>query len=224
MYVPHALDVDGQIVTLFDPIWHRVLDEEEDRGSLWMSALNDRRWVRIQRPVVVVGGELTLDMLDLTYNESSRYSEAPLQLKANGGVLLVDDKFEIDFANIVAEVKKITPQPIKYVVNTHHHGDHSGGNAKLQAMGDSAIGLITMHHYNADLDNAENKRFVAAYAKKHNARPTSFAKPSERGAFSSAVMSNFPCDWPAGILMPAAVTPRARTPPSGRRSSTGRAG
>mgnify|MGYP003340005574 CR=1 FL=1 len=47
--------------------------------------------MRVQRPVVVVGGELTLDMLDLTYNESSRYSEAPLQLKANGGVLLVDD-------------------------------------------------------------------------------------------------------------------------------------
>src|SRR5205809_526430 len=50
------------------------------------------------------------------------------------GVILVDDKFEIDFANIVAEVKKLTPQPIKYVINTHHHGDHSGSNAKMQAM------------------------------------------------------------------------------------------
>lgn len=50
------------------------------------------------------------------------------------GVVLVDDKFEIDFANIVAEVRKITPQPIRYVVNTHHHGDHTGSNAKMQAM------------------------------------------------------------------------------------------
>src|SRR5437762_11607859 len=55
-------------------------------------------------------------------------------LITNEGVVLVDDKFEIDFPNIVAEVKKLTPQPIKYVINTHHHGDHSGSNAKMQAM------------------------------------------------------------------------------------------
>ena len=55
-------------------------------------------------------------------------------LVTNDGVLLVDDKFEIDFPNIVAEVKKLTNQPIKYVVNTHHHGDHSGSNPKMEAM------------------------------------------------------------------------------------------
>ena len=55
-------------------------------------------------------------------------------LVTNEGVVLVDDKFEIDFPNIVAEVKKLTNQPIKYVINTHHHGDHSGSNAKMQAM------------------------------------------------------------------------------------------
>jgi glyoxylase-like metal-dependent hydrolase (beta-lactamase superfamily II) len=55
-------------------------------------------------------------------------------LITNEGVVLVDDKFEIDFANIVAEVKKLTNQPIKYVINTHHHGDHSGSNAKMQAL------------------------------------------------------------------------------------------
>jgi glyoxylase-like metal-dependent hydrolase (beta-lactamase superfamily II) len=55
-------------------------------------------------------------------------------LITNEGVLLVDDKFEIDFPNIVAEVKKLTNQPIKYVVNTHHHSDHSGSNAKMQAI------------------------------------------------------------------------------------------
>jgi cyclase len=55
------------------------------------------------------------------------------------GVVLVDDKFEIDHDNIVAAVKKLTNQPIKYVINTHHHADHSGGNAKLQAMSVQAI-------------------------------------------------------------------------------------
>ena len=51
------------------------------------------------------------------------------------GVILVDDKFEVDYANIMAEVKKFTSQPVKYVINTHHHGDHSGSNAKMQALG-----------------------------------------------------------------------------------------
>ncbi len=60
-------------------------------------------------------------------------------LITNDGVLLVDDKFEIDHDNIIAELKKVTSQPVKYVVNTHYHGDHSGGNAKLQANGTIAV-------------------------------------------------------------------------------------
>src|SRR5712671_1693728 len=63
-------------------------------------------------------------------------------LITNEGVVLVDDKFEIDFANIVAEVKRLTNQPIKYVINTHHHGDHSGGNAKMQAMNVQVIASV----------------------------------------------------------------------------------
>jgi glyoxylase-like metal-dependent hydrolase (beta-lactamase superfamily II) len=55
-------------------------------------------------------------------------------LITNDGVLLVDDKFDIDHAGIMAELKKITDKPVKYVINTHHHADHSGGNAKFQAM------------------------------------------------------------------------------------------
>lgn len=55
-------------------------------------------------------------------------------LITNEGVVLVDDKFEVDHENILAQLKTVTNQPIKYVVNTHHHGDHSGGNAKLQAL------------------------------------------------------------------------------------------
>jgi hypothetical protein len=90
MYVPYAIDVDGQTITLFDPISHDSLEADEER-SIVKSAPRDRRWVRIRRPVVMVGGELTLDMLDLTFNPLSRFYEAPIQLKANGGVFLVDD-------------------------------------------------------------------------------------------------------------------------------------
>jgi hypothetical protein len=91
MYMPHAIDVDGCVITMFDPINHERLDEDEDRSILVAEVPRDRRWVRIRRPVVITGGELTLDMLDLTFNPTTKFYEAPLQLKANGGVLLVDD-------------------------------------------------------------------------------------------------------------------------------------
>jgi MoxR-like ATPase len=91
MYVPYAIDVDGQIVTMYDPITHSALEESATGSTLIAEAPRDRRWVRIRRPVVVVGGELTLEMLDLTFNRTSKFYEAPIQLKANGGVFLVDD-------------------------------------------------------------------------------------------------------------------------------------
>jgi hypothetical protein len=91
MYVPHAIDIEGQIVTVFDPICHEVFEEEELTSRLIAEAPRDRRWVRVRRPVVIVGGELTLEMLDLTFNPIAKFHEAPLQLKANGGVFLVDD-------------------------------------------------------------------------------------------------------------------------------------
>jgi hypothetical protein len=91
MYVPHAIDVDGQIITMFDPINHEALEPEADGPSVILGEQRDRRWVRIRRPVVMVGGELTLDMLDLTFNPLTKFYEAPIQLKANGGVFLVDD-------------------------------------------------------------------------------------------------------------------------------------
>jgi len=91
MYMPYALDVDGHILTMFDPIMHESLEEDPESSIVLSIAPRDRRWVRIRRPVVMVGGELTLDMLDLTFNPMTKFYEAPIQLKANGGVFLVDD-------------------------------------------------------------------------------------------------------------------------------------
>jgi hypothetical protein len=84
IYIPHALEVDGTIVKLFDPLVHHPVRADSMLGV-------DQRWVRIERPLVTAGGELTLAGLDLLWSASGRYYEAPLQLKANGGVLLIDD-------------------------------------------------------------------------------------------------------------------------------------
>ena len=91
MFVPYAIDVDGHIVTMYDPIIHHAIEEDAQSSSIITQKAEDRRWVRIRRPVVMVGGELTLDMLDLRFNPMSKFYEAPIQLKANGGVFLVDD-------------------------------------------------------------------------------------------------------------------------------------
>jgi MoxR-like ATPase len=92
MYVPYAIDIDGNVITIYDPATHESLEADDpDPQSIIAAAPRDRRWIRIRRPVVMVGGELTLDMLDLTFNSITKFYEAPLQLKANGGVFLVDD-------------------------------------------------------------------------------------------------------------------------------------
>jgi hypothetical protein len=91
MYVPHAIDVDGHVITMFDPVTHHPMAGAAAPVSVIAAATHDRRWERVKRPVVVVGGELTLEMLDLTFNPISKFYEAPIQMKANGGVFVVDD-------------------------------------------------------------------------------------------------------------------------------------
>jgi hypothetical protein len=91
MHIPRAIDVDGHTVMMYDPIVHESLEDPRQSSIVVAAAAHDRRWVRIRRPVVMVGGELTLDMLDLRFNPTARFYEAPIQLKANGGVFLVDD-------------------------------------------------------------------------------------------------------------------------------------
>jgi hypothetical protein len=91
MHTPHAIDVDGQTITMFDPVSHVGTAAAGSAQSVVSTAVYDRRWIQIRRPVVVVGGELTLEMLDLTFNPIAKFYEAPIQMKANGGVFVVDD-------------------------------------------------------------------------------------------------------------------------------------
>ncbi len=104
IYVPYAIHTEGHIVTLFDPTIHHTTDDAElpaglsgkptafdDASSLYHDSGSDLRWRRIRRPVVITGGELVLEMLDLRYNRTSGFYTAPLHIKANGGVFLIDD-------------------------------------------------------------------------------------------------------------------------------------
>jgi hypothetical protein len=91
IYIPHALDVDGQIITMYDPVTHEARARDEEGSVIRSDYAVDARWIRVSRPVITVGGELTLEMLDLRYGEVSAFYEAPVHLKANGGVLVVDD-------------------------------------------------------------------------------------------------------------------------------------
>ena len=100
IYVPYAFLAENSIITVYDPVVHHMSDEEaqersEDNEATIRRLLNtgsvDPRWVRIKRPVVVTGGELSLSMLDLRYNADSNFYQAPLHVKANGGIFLIDD-------------------------------------------------------------------------------------------------------------------------------------
>jgi hypothetical protein len=105
IYVPYAIQAENSIITVFDPTLHETTDDAElaryesmstavrsgSTGEEYLDHAPDLRWRRIRRPVVITGGELTLQMLDLQYNETSAFYTAPLHIKSNGGVFLIDD-------------------------------------------------------------------------------------------------------------------------------------
>ena len=92
IYVPRAIEYSGQVITVYDPIVHSKAEVEvDDPKSLRRKRTFDTRYVRCERPTVVTGGELSLEMLDLVYNPTARTYQAPLQLKSTGGIFIVDD-------------------------------------------------------------------------------------------------------------------------------------
>ncbi len=108
--VPYALYVEGNVIRLFDEVTHRPLAEQD--GDLFKT---DPRWVRCHRPAVIVGGEMTLEMLDLTFNPILKYYEAPLQMKANNGLFVIDD-----FGR-----QRIAPQELlnRWIIPMENHRD-----------------------------------------------------------------------------------------------------
>jgi MoxR-like ATPase len=95
MYIPFSIYIDGQVVKLYDSVNHQLAPDEEatslGTGSLRSSTRRDPRWVRIRRPFIITGGELTMEGLDLVFDDTNKFYEAPFQVKANGGILLIDD-------------------------------------------------------------------------------------------------------------------------------------
>src|SRR6266550_984682 len=85
IWIPYAVEIDGQIIRVFDSHCHRIAPLDETPVEY------DRRWVLIKRPLVVVGGELTLENADLTWSDAAKFYEAPFQMKSNGGTLVIDD-------------------------------------------------------------------------------------------------------------------------------------
>ena len=91
IYVPYAIESQGSIIQVFDPVYHQPLEDPTQVSVLACEHLHDKRWVKCRRPFIVTGGELTLEMLDLKYNATSKVYDAPYQLKANNGIYLIDD-------------------------------------------------------------------------------------------------------------------------------------
>lgn len=124
VYMPHAIESQGNIIQVYDPIYHQKIDDDQPSVlSLSNSSGYDQRWFRCKRPFIVTGGELTMEMLDLSYNSVSKVYDAPFQVKANNGIYLVDD-----FGR-----QKATPAEIlnRWIVPMERHVDYlsfqSGG-------------------------------------------------------------------------------------------------
>ncbi len=87
MVIPYAVEIDQQVIKVFDPVYHRLAVDPTTSERMRF----DHRWAISKRPIVMTGGELTLETLDLIYDETSKFYEAPFQMKANGGIFMVDD-------------------------------------------------------------------------------------------------------------------------------------
>ncbi|MEL6404597.1 MAG: ATP-binding protein [Chloroflexota bacterium] len=121
MYIPYAIDVDGQVIQIFDFVNHK-LSPDQSPVRYGVGEVADPRWVRIRRPIIIVGGELTMESLDLVYNDVSKFYEAPYQVKANGGMFLIDDFGRQQVSPVALLNRWIVPLEKKYDFLTMANG------------------------------------------------------------------------------------------------------
>src|SRR5580658_155818 len=152
VFLPYAIECQGNIIQVFDPIYHHRVEEEHPSVlSIAVERGHDRRWIRCKRPFIVSGGELSLDMLDLRHNQTSKIYEAPFQLKANNGIYLIDDfgrqratpaevlnrwivpmERRVDYLSFLTGGKMTVPFEIFLVFSTNLNPDDLGDEAFLR--------------------------------------------------------------------------------------------
>jgi len=143
VFMPYAIEYLGNIIQLYDPIYHVPCDVAEDSDGEGLLGSFDGRWIRCRRPFIVSGGELNLGMLELSYNPISKIYEAPLQTKANNGIYLVDDLGR----------QRITPTELlnRWIVPMDRHLDY----LRLQTGGKMTVPFETFLVFSTNLDPDE---------------------------------------------------------------------
>lgn len=154
IYVPRAISYAGQVITVFDPIVHTPVNMPEAQGSglRRQSSRFDTRYTMCKRPTVMTGGELTLSMLDLNYNKTSRTYQASLQLKASGGVFIVDDLGRQEEPPQSLINRWIVPMEVGYDILTLQSGE------KFEVPFDTLVVFSTNFHPNDLFDGAALRR------------------------------------------------------------------
>ncbi|MGY6550034.1 MAG: ATPase [Roseinatronobacter sp.] len=154
IYVPRAVVHSGQIISVYDPIVHKAPISSEDNPSLLRQTGTrfDNRYVLCERPTVITGGELTLDMLDLKFNPVSRTYQAPLQFKAAGGVFIIDDLGRQEEPPQAIINRWIVPMEMNYDILTLQSGE------KFTVPFDTLVIFSTNFHPNEIFDQAALRR------------------------------------------------------------------
>jgi hypothetical protein len=154
IYIPQCIEYAGQVVTLYDPIVHTLVDEEHHDASSLRRTDNryDKRYLLCERPTVMTGGELSLSMLDLNYNATSRTYQASLQLKATGGVFIVDDLGRQEEPPQALINRWIVPMEAGYDILALQSGE------KFEVPFDTLVIFSTNFHPNEMFDGAALRR------------------------------------------------------------------
>ena len=126
IYIPYAIEFQGNIIKMFDPLYHQPIKAQEDDSIFAMEEGFDRRWIQVRPPFIVSGGELTLDALDMNFNRSTKLYDSPMHVKANNGIYPIDD-----FGR-----QKVSPVEVlnRWIVPMDSRVDYlaMGGGAKLE--------------------------------------------------------------------------------------------